>query len=160
MDMWKAFRNSTAKNAPQAAILFDKFHVLRHLSEALDKIRKQEYARLSGRDRWSHAIESDGDAFSLLACRTLLLCKLAKPLLSLTLLFGKDGVALGTVLEAKPIFAEPRKFDLVVCGELFHRSQVAHSAGDWIAKEDPKTGLVLRKEVVLSAVLIRRQLNT
>jgi transposase len=51
MDMWKAFRNSTAKNAPQAAILFDKFHVLRHLSEALDKIRKQEYARLSGKDR-------------------------------------------------------------------------------------------------------------
>jgi transposase len=51
MDMWKAFRNSTTKNAPQAAILFDKFHVLRHLSEALDKIRKQEYARLSGKDR-------------------------------------------------------------------------------------------------------------
>jgi transposase len=33
------------------AILFDKFHVLRHLSEALDKVRKQEYARLSGRNR-------------------------------------------------------------------------------------------------------------
>lgn len=51
MDMWKAFRNSTARNAPQAAILFDKFHVLRHLSEALDKVRKQEYARLSGKSR-------------------------------------------------------------------------------------------------------------
>ena len=51
MDMWKAFRNSTARNAPQAAILFDKFHVLRHLSEALDKVRKQEYARLSGKGR-------------------------------------------------------------------------------------------------------------
>ena len=51
MDMWKAFRNSTARNAPQAAILFDKFHILRHLGEALDKVRKQEYARLSGRDR-------------------------------------------------------------------------------------------------------------
>lgn len=51
MDMWKAFRKSTACNAPQAAILFDKFHVLRHLSEALDKIRKQEYARLSGKER-------------------------------------------------------------------------------------------------------------
>ena len=47
MDMWKAFRNSTSRHAPQAAILFDKFHVLRHLSEALDKVRKQEYARLS-----------------------------------------------------------------------------------------------------------------
>jgi len=51
MDMWKAFHNSTRKQAPQAAILFDKFHVLRHLNEALDKIRKSEYTRLSGPDR-------------------------------------------------------------------------------------------------------------
>ena len=41
MDMWKAFRNSTLKpeHAPQAAILFDKFHVMRHLGEALDTVR-------------------------------------------------------------------------------------------------------------------------
>jgi transposase len=39
MDMWKAFRNSTARNAPQAAILFDKLRGLRHLGEALDKVR-------------------------------------------------------------------------------------------------------------------------
>jgi transposase len=53
MDMWKAFRTSTLKegNAPQAAILYDKFHVLSHLSDALDKVRKSEYARLSGKDR-------------------------------------------------------------------------------------------------------------
>jgi len=51
MDMWKAFRNSTQQHAPQAAILFDKFHVIRHLGEALDKVRKQEYARLSGKPR-------------------------------------------------------------------------------------------------------------
>jgi transposase len=51
MDMWQAFRNSTARNAPQAAILFDKFHIIKHLGEALDKVRKQEYGRLSGRDR-------------------------------------------------------------------------------------------------------------
>ena len=53
MDMWKPFRNSTLKrgNAPQASILFDKFHVLRHLGEALDKVRKSEYARLTGKDR-------------------------------------------------------------------------------------------------------------
>jgi len=51
MDMWKPFRNSTKRNAPDAAILFDKFHIIRHLGEALDKIRKQEYARLTGRDR-------------------------------------------------------------------------------------------------------------
>jgi len=51
MDMWKAFRKSTGKHAPQAAILYDKFHVIRHLNEALDKVRKREYARLSEQDR-------------------------------------------------------------------------------------------------------------
>ena len=72
MDMWKAFRNSTANNAPQAGILFDKFHLMRHLNEALDKVRKREYGRLTGRSReyikgqkymllsrWEH-LNSDG----------------------------------------------------------------------------------------------------
>lgn len=51
MDMWKPFRNVTARRAPQAAILFDKFHVMRHLNDALDKVCKAEYARLQGKDR-------------------------------------------------------------------------------------------------------------
>jgi transposase len=51
MDMWKPFRHSTERHAPQVAIVFDKFHVLRHLSEALDAVRKQEYARLEGKSR-------------------------------------------------------------------------------------------------------------
>ncbi len=51
MDMWKLFRNVTHARAPQAAILFDKFHVLRHLNEALDQVRKHEYARLTGKAR-------------------------------------------------------------------------------------------------------------
>ena len=53
LDMWKAFRSSTHKprHAPHAQILYDKFHVLRHLSNALDSVRKSEYARLSGEDR-------------------------------------------------------------------------------------------------------------
>jgi transposase len=51
MDMWKPFRLATAAHAPQAAILFDKFHVMRHLGEALDAVRKSEYHRLSDRDR-------------------------------------------------------------------------------------------------------------
>jgi transposase len=50
MDMWKPFRNVAANKAPQAAILFDKFHIMRHLGEALDKVRKAEYHRLSGKD--------------------------------------------------------------------------------------------------------------
>ena len=51
MDMWKPFEKSTREKAPQAAILYDKFHVIRHLNEALDKIRKSEYARLTGNSR-------------------------------------------------------------------------------------------------------------
>jgi transposase len=53
MDMWQAFRNATLKqgHAPQAVILYDKFHVLRKLGEAMDKVRKREYARLVGTDR-------------------------------------------------------------------------------------------------------------
>jgi transposase len=39
MDMWKPFRKSTQAHAPQAAILFDKFHIVKHLSDALDEVR-------------------------------------------------------------------------------------------------------------------------
>ncbi len=51
MDMWKPFRKATVAHAPQAAILFDKFHIMRHLGEALDKVRRAEYRRLSGNSR-------------------------------------------------------------------------------------------------------------
>lgn len=53
MDMWKAFRNSTLKegHAPQARIIYDKFHVMSHLGKAMDEVRRREYARLSGKDR-------------------------------------------------------------------------------------------------------------
>jgi transposase len=51
MDMWKPFRNATQTHVPQAAILFDKFHIICHLADALDQVRKAEYARLSGKDR-------------------------------------------------------------------------------------------------------------
>ena len=51
MDMWKAFENSSKKNVPNAAILYDKFHVKKHLNEALDKIRKSEYSRVNEKDR-------------------------------------------------------------------------------------------------------------
>src|SRR6266576_890096 len=47
----EAISDLDGAHAPQASILFDKFHVLRHLGDALDQVRKSEYARLSGRDR-------------------------------------------------------------------------------------------------------------
>lgn len=53
MDRGKACRPSTLipPHAPKAAILFDKFHILHHLGEALDTVRKSEDARLTGEDR-------------------------------------------------------------------------------------------------------------
>jgi transposase len=51
MEMWKPFRNATTRHAPQANNLFDKFHIMRHLGDALDTVRKRASARLSGKDR-------------------------------------------------------------------------------------------------------------
>ena len=51
MDMWKPFRNATRDRAPQAAIVFDKFHIISHLNDALDEVRRREYKRLSGEQR-------------------------------------------------------------------------------------------------------------
>jgi transposase len=45
MDMWKAFRRSFAAHCPGVVILYDKFHVIRHLLEALNTVRKQEFKR-------------------------------------------------------------------------------------------------------------------
>jgi len=51
MDMWKPFRISTLKHVPKVRILFDKFHVVSHLGDALDAVRKTEYGRLTGKSR-------------------------------------------------------------------------------------------------------------
>lgn len=51
MDMWKPFSASFKEHVPHGAILYDRFHVMRHLGEALDHVRKQEYARVSGQKR-------------------------------------------------------------------------------------------------------------
>mgnify|MGYP001790831167 FL=1 len=51
IDMWRPFRNAVRDKAPNAEIVFDKFHILRHLSNALDQVRRDEYRRLQGKDR-------------------------------------------------------------------------------------------------------------
>lgn len=51
MDMWKPFRKSIQKNITNARIIYDKFHIMRHLNDALDTVRKREYRRVSGDDR-------------------------------------------------------------------------------------------------------------
>ena len=50
MDMWKPFRNSLARNAPQARVVFDKFHIMRHLADELDEVRRSEYRRLASKE--------------------------------------------------------------------------------------------------------------
>lgn len=44
MDMWKAYINSTHAHVPQAEdkICYDKFHVAKHLGDAVDKVRRSE----------------------------------------------------------------------------------------------------------------------
>ena len=53
VDMWRPFRKAPQAHAPQAVILFDKFHIMAHLhlGKALDVVRKAEYARLNGKNR-------------------------------------------------------------------------------------------------------------
>jgi transposase len=51
VDMWAAFANSIAKWAPQALIVYDKFHVMQHLNEAVDEVRRAEFFRKGGRMR-------------------------------------------------------------------------------------------------------------
>ena len=51
MDMWKPFENAARVHIPQAAILYDKFHIIAHLGKSLDTVRKNEYERLSGSKR-------------------------------------------------------------------------------------------------------------
>jgi transposase len=51
MDMWKPFRNVVNAHAPQAEIVFDKFHVLMHLGRALDEVRRNEYKRVNEKER-------------------------------------------------------------------------------------------------------------
>lgn len=49
MDMWDPFFNSVKKNVPDAEekIVFDKFHIMQHVGEAVDKVRRVEHKQLS-----------------------------------------------------------------------------------------------------------------
>lgn len=51
MDMWKPFRKATRKHAPTAHIVYDKFHIMRHLANALDQVRRSEYKRVNEKER-------------------------------------------------------------------------------------------------------------
>lgn len=48
LDMWPAFINACRDKVPGAdgKMVFDRFHIMRHVVEAVDKVRKQEHRRL------------------------------------------------------------------------------------------------------------------
>ena len=48
MDMGEAYRNAVKSYAPQADIVYDRFHVVKLLLEAVDEIRREECNRLEG----------------------------------------------------------------------------------------------------------------
>lgn len=49
MDMWRGFINSFKAHCPGIVILYDKFHVIRHLLNALNSVRNQELRRVNKR---------------------------------------------------------------------------------------------------------------
>jgi transposase len=48
LDMWPAFINACREGVPGAddKMVFDRFHIMRHIVEAVDKVRKQEHKAL------------------------------------------------------------------------------------------------------------------
>jgi transposase len=82
VDMWKPFLQSLREHLPRAAIVFDKFHVMKHVNGAVDETRRQEFFRQKGHlravvrgkrwlflTRWSHLTKAKrwqlNEAFAL-----------------------------------------------------------------------------------------------
>jgi transposase len=51
MDMWAAYAKLVREHAPNAQILFDRFHIVKHLNEAVEEVRRSEMRRLSLKER-------------------------------------------------------------------------------------------------------------
>ena len=51
MDMWAAYANLVNEHAPQAQILFHRFHSVQHLIDAVEEVRRTKMRRLSQREK-------------------------------------------------------------------------------------------------------------
>ena len=51
VDMWEPYLQSLREHLPKAAIVFDKFHVMKHVNAAVDETRRAEFFRQGGRLR-------------------------------------------------------------------------------------------------------------
>ena len=84
MDMWKPFRNSFRAHCPGIAIIYDKFHVIRHLLDALNDVRKEQMRKAARKFR------------GLLAGKKFVLLKRHARVL------GRSREALGELLAVSP----------------------------------------------------------
>ena len=46
MDMWPAYINAVSRHLPNAKIAFDRFHITKHLGDAVNAVRKEEHRKL------------------------------------------------------------------------------------------------------------------
>src|SRR6516165_4197781 len=85
IDMWEPYLSATAQAAPQAQIVHDKFHVAKHLNEAVDRVRRIEnrhfhaagsdllsgtkYVWLKNPENWYEADQLKFDALSSSGCK-------------------------------------------------------------------------------------------
>jgi transposase len=51
MDMWAAYAKLVRQHAPNAQILFDRFHIVKHLNEAVNVVRRELWRRLTSKER-------------------------------------------------------------------------------------------------------------
>ena len=49
--MWEPYITVVGKKAPQARVIFDRFHIVKHLNEAVDKTRRELVRELKGTAR-------------------------------------------------------------------------------------------------------------
>jgi transposase len=50
-DMWGVYIDAVETHLPQAALVFDRFHVSQHLSRAVDEVRRQAWRQLLGAEK-------------------------------------------------------------------------------------------------------------
>ena len=51
MDMWPAFEHAVVESLPQAAIVFDRFHVMAHYGKVIDQVRRAEFKKAGAEDK-------------------------------------------------------------------------------------------------------------
>lgn len=74
LDMWEPYVQATLEHVPLAVekIVFDKFHIMKHMNEAVDEVRREEHRALTAQDDdtlrgtkhwWLYAAENVPDKY-------------------------------------------------------------------------------------------------